>query len=206
MRTLFLDLLSQNGILACVTPQEVVSSFPVHERIADDALPSRTLEVVREAGWSMQDLQAVACVTGPGGFTGQRVAVTFVNTLAWGLKLPSAGVHLADLWGARVGRHGEFAKSMTQQQPPAWLHSTKRDALFVRRHAQDAPELTSLQDLLASAPFVFTGELLPEHETALSGRSAVRAVAAPLVDVLPRVCAELSYARRPLEPWYGRGI
>ena len=195
MRTLFLDLLSQNGILACVTPDIVASSFSVQERIADDALPSRTQQVVSEAGWKLADLQAVACVTGPGGFTGQRVAVTFANTLAWGLGLPSAGVHLADLWSARVNESGVV-----------WLHSTKRDALFVRHDADGEPTLSSLSDLLSSAPFVFTGELLPEHEAALVAHSATRAAAAPLVDVLPGFCAGLSYARRPVEPWYGRGI
>ena len=195
MRTLFLDLLSQNGILACVTPDIVASSFSVHERIADDALPSRTLQVVSEAGWKMEDLQAVACVTGPGGFTGQRVAVTFANTLAWGLGLPSAGVHLADLWSARVNESGVV-----------WLHSTKRDALFVRRRTDEVPVLVPLGELLSTAPRTFTGELLPEHEAALTQCGAVRAVAADLADVLPGVSAKLSYVRRPLEPWYGRGI
>lgn len=195
MRTLFLDLLSQNGILACITHEKVLAHIPVTERIADDALPSRVLQVVRSAGWEMKDLQAVACVTGPGGFTGQRVAVTFANTLAWGLGLPSAGVHLADLWAARV-----------PEKNVVWLHSTKRDALFVRRDGSGAPALVTLDDLLSSAPFVFTGELLPEQETALVQRGALRAAAAELADVLPAVSAKLSYENRLLEPWYGRGI
>ncbi len=58
----------------------------------------RRLEwLLQERGLSMTQISAVATTTGPGSFTGVRVAVTVAKTLAFGLRVPLIGVSTLDV-------------------------------------------------------------------------------------------------------------
>ena len=48
---------------------------------------------------TVADLKGVVVVVGRGRFTATRVATTVANTLAWGLKIPVAGVKLDEFSG-----------------------------------------------------------------------------------------------------------
>jgi len=146
-------------------------------------------------------LQRIVATTGPGGFMSLRVALSLGNTLAWSLNLPIAGIHLSDLWAARLPKNTNAL----------WLHSTKKDALFVRGFgslSKDIPEATlvTLSDLLLdikdSADFV--GELIEEHAKILPVSMVDSCTT--LSDVLPTIVEHLTYQKPPLLPWYGRGI
>ena len=121
VKYLFLDIASHQGCIACADDMSTVASVPCTSRIADHDLIALIEQVLKQAAWSYQDLTHIACVVGPGGFTSLRVAVTFTNVLADQLGIPAAGVHLSDLYGARVP-HSQFL----------WLHSTKKQELFAR--------------------------------------------------------------------------
>ncbi|MDD5751468.1 MAG: tRNA (adenosine(37)-N6)-threonylcarbamoyltransferase complex dimerization subunit type 1 TsaB [Candidatus Peribacteraceae bacterium] len=105
MRILFIDLASHNGLLACVTEHHVVASVPLDHRVDDGELMTMLEKVLQEAGWKFADLTHVACVTGPGGFMSLRVAVALANTLVHQLKIPGTGVHLSDVYAARISPH-----------------------------------------------------------------------------------------------------
>ncbi|MEF3303533.1 tRNA (adenosine(37)-N6)-threonylcarbamoyltransferase complex dimerization subunit type 1 TsaB [Paenibacillus sp. GYB003] len=49
-------------------------------------------DMLREAGMTPADLDAVAVGTGPGSYTGVRIAVTVAKTFAWALGIPVVGV------------------------------------------------------------------------------------------------------------------
>ena len=49
-------------------------------------------EVLAEAGHGWTDLDGLAVVTGPGNFTGLRLAVAAARGLAFGLRIPAVGV------------------------------------------------------------------------------------------------------------------
>lgn len=51
-------------------------------------LPPLIERVMAETGWGWQDLDAFALSIGPGSFTGLRVGVTTVKTLAWAVHKP----------------------------------------------------------------------------------------------------------------------
>ena len=58
----------------------------------------RRLEwLLQERGLSMTQISAVATTTGPGSFTGVRVAVTVAKTLAFGLRVPLVGMSTLDV-------------------------------------------------------------------------------------------------------------
>lgn len=194
MKALFVDLASQNGLLACVTADAVVAKTEIHHRISDAELLPLLEKTVRDAGWSMHDLTQIACVTGPGGFTSIRTGVSLANALAWGLAVPVSGLHLRDLWTAR-----------TKEKDGVWLHSTKKELIFVG-HGKEEPVPTALPAFLetVSAGTLYTGELIPDHEEAIKKKEAKRAEAVAVEEILPSLLKTLPAGGKTLEPWYGR--
>ncbi len=112
-----------------------------------------------------------------------------------------AGVHLSDLWHARIHQEADVL----------WLHSTKKELLFVRGFgalAKDIPEPVLVtfedvkKDIRDTADFI--GELIPEHAKSLP--VTMTEGVKPLTDILPALLETLTYGEPPLLPWYGRGI
>ncbi len=137
-----------------------------------------------------------------------RVATACANALSWSLKVPLAGIHLSDLWYARS------QSSPLKAHRLIWLHSTKKDSLFIRGFGDLAkkwpePTLISIEELRAeliaeSSPLPFVGELIPEHKALFSLLTPYNHVL-PLLEALPRTLADLQYEQASLQPWYGRG-
>jgi len=201
MKTLFLDLASHDGLLACIEGDAVAADVAIDRRIADHELMPIFDGALRDAGWKLSDIERIACVTGPGGFTSLRVAVSFVNALAWTLSVPAAAIHLSDL-----------LRATTQEDDLLWLHSTKREQLFCRgfgKHAQAwlEPECLTLSRFEEACPAgaSWIGELIPDHRAIADRLSFKEAKRRPTADVLPALVDELRYGREILRPWYGRG-
>ncbi|MDD4628087.1 MAG: hypothetical protein PHE68_01695 [Candidatus Peribacteraceae bacterium] len=200
MRTLFLDLASHSGLLACVIGDAVVASEPVDHRVGDQELLPLLENLLKKSGWSFEDLTQVACVTGPGGFTSLRVAVALVNTLVHRLKIPGTGVHLSDL-----------KKAQCSENDILWLHSTKKHELFIRGfgvYARQWPEATHVmldvaeKELPKGAQWV--GELIPEHEKVLSEKGFIPAETKSTEEILSGFLAKQAFTASLLTPWYGR--
>jgi tRNA threonylcarbamoyl adenosine modification protein YeaZ len=226
MRVLFIDLASHSGLLACVTEESVIASEPVDHRIGDHELIPLLEKVLKRAQWSYQDLTQIACVTGPGGFTSLRVAVALANTLVHQLKIPGTGVHLSDLYFARISPHPPLDSATggldhrgsargTPFHPMGegrvrdvlWVHSTKKHELFVRgfgEYAKQWPEAAHvmLEEVPKGAQWI--GELIPEHEKILQMKGSALAAVKTVEEVLPEFLAKRSFILGLLEPWYGR--
>lgn len=200
MKTLFLDLASHDALIACVDDQKVIASESVHARIGDHELIPMTEKVLAEAKWTFEDLEGIACVIGPGGFTSLRVAVTFGNVLADQLKIPSVGIHLSVLYRARV----ESGKRKVENE--FWLHSTKKDQLFVQGGDFVEPTLISLDDFSAlctlHSPLSWMGELIDAHREKIN---TDHVELQSVIDVLPIFLASQNFDAKLLTPWYGRG-
>lgn len=214
MNSLFLDLASNKGFIACVTDDAVVASKPVDHRLGDHELVPAVEKLLKDAGWNYKDLTGVACVLGPGGFTSLRVAVAFANTLAWSVKIPSAGVHLSDLYVVRF--------PPPPPQPPSpegrggstgsvWVHSTKKTELFIRGFGSLAkifPEAVciKLEEFREKIPegTAWMGELIEEHRKVADERKMEPIELQSIEKILPAFLQTLSYENKTLEPWYGR--
>jgi len=203
MNCLFLDIASHNGALACVQDDVVLSFKEVSTRIRDHELVPLVEELLKEAKWNYEDLTNIACVVGPGGFTSLRVAVSYANTLIDQLGIEGAGVHLSELYRAGAGARARDC---------FWLHATKRDALFVRGFGEyekmwPEPALLSIDEVKGKIPqdAFWMGELLDEQKEALAALELQEAQLESLEAILPNFVKGLTYAKKPLVPWYGRG-
>jgi tRNA threonylcarbamoyl adenosine modification protein YeaZ len=240
VRCLFIDLASHQGLLACVTENDVQRTVLVDHRIADRELVPMVEKLLLDAKCSYKDLTNIACVVGPGGFMSLRVGVSLANTLSHMLKIPIAGIHLSELCLARSRSTTPvhpFDKLRAGQSLVAslfWLHSTKKDSLFVRSFGADFPQWkepthVGLQEFLSSvagvhenqlvvvsqspvheSPVAFFGELIPEHREAIENlqKSGIAIHELQLrneEEVLSSFLSHVPYHMSHLYPWYGRG-
>jgi tRNA threonylcarbamoyl adenosine modification protein YeaZ len=68
-----------------------------HQRQSAELLP-RLLQLLARAGRPLRDATALAVGTGPGSFTGLRVAMSLAKGLAFGLERPIVGVPSLHAW------------------------------------------------------------------------------------------------------------
>jgi len=202
MNYLFLDIASHEGIIACANDTSVVASHACTNRLSDHELIPCVEKMLKQANWSYKDFTHIACVIGPGGFTSLRVAVAFANTLSDQLDIPAAGVHLSDLYSARIPN---------PQSPILWVHSTKKSELFARTFDCDPwPEPThlTLEEFIKQAPksTQWCGELIEEHAKEIIELGGKEVELSDPLDVLPVFLSKLEYNKDPLQPWYGRGF
>jgi len=215
MHILFLDLASNSGTLnegaciACVSDNKTESITFTDHRLPDNQLIPALNEVLAQAGWNNKDITHIACVTGPGGFTSLRVAVTLANTYGDQLGIPMVGVNLSDLYAARTPVSPCGGKGLGDRGR-LWLHSTKKTQLFIRSFDSDQwpePTLIKLEDLVTQLPenAQIIGEILPEHREVIAGKHPSYPAIRPIVDILPDFLVHLPYTAEALTAWYGRG-
>lgn len=209
VKTLFVDLASHQGCLACVEDDRVVASFPVDHRIDDAELMTHVEDLLSRAKWSYPDLTNIACVVGPGGFTSLRVAVALANAMSHELGVPSVGVHLSDLYGTRIADYvlrNENSEIRNSKSETIWLHSTKKNELFIREVSAPEARCITIDELKTTLKRgMWMGELIPEHRTIVDAAGVTEAPLRPAEDILPAFLQQQMYKRQILQPWYGRG-
>ena len=137
-------------------------------------------------GWS--DLNALAVGTGPGNFTGVRIAVAAARGLALGLAIPAIGVTRLQALAYGLPR------------PITVIEDARRDAVYVQGF-DDEPQTARLADRSS------IGEVYPNLTGSAAGPSAIPA-AMPLAEAILRIAlarlAQQTAHPRPA-PFYLRG-
>lgn len=100
--TLFIDLCSHRKVIACVDEEKTIALEEITDHTDEANLLPAIETMLRSIKTTLRDVKRIAAVTGPGGFMSQRVGLSLANTLAWSLKIKVAGVHLSDVWEARL--------------------------------------------------------------------------------------------------------
>lgn len=177
-------------------------------RVYEHELIDSADAVLTEAGWNTKEIDRIACNVGPGGFTSVRSGVACANALADQLDIPIAGYHGSTLIIARAA--GEVQQTAPVRHHSAeifWIHSTRRDQVFVRGGPWPEPTVVALVDVLAEVKdAAVAGDLLESHRNALAAQGASFPPMCALDMVLPTFLNDLSYETTMLVPWYGRGI
>ncbi len=104
MIVLAVDTSSPQGSLALAQVSESKKSVKVIDQMTwtesshhSDILTSQVQAILMRNGIELGQVQAVACGLGPGSFTGLRVAINFVRSLAYALDIPIVSLNSLNL-------------------------------------------------------------------------------------------------------------
>lgn len=155
---------------------------PMEKGQAERLLPMLEA-LLAEAGLAWPDLTALAVGTGPGNFTGVRIAVAAARGLALSLGIPAIGVTRLEALAHGLPR-------------PLWVvEDAKRGEVYAQRFdsTDGAARLTRLDTLALDAPAA--GSALPDALASL-----------PIAEAIARVAATRSGTAQPRPaPFYLRG-
>ncbi len=125
MRCLALETSSHWMGVAALDGEELRAEFHEYRPMEQSSslLPAMR-STLAEAGWALEDLEAIAVDEGPGSFTGLRVGAAAARTLADALKLPVFPVPAALVLAFEAGRAVTVALAATRDavhlQPVRW--------------------------------------------------------------------------------------
>ena len=143
-------------------------------------------ELLAEAGLGWRDLKALAVGTGPGNFTGVRIAVSAARGLALGLGIPAVGVTRLEAL-----THG-------LPRPVTVIEDARRGEVYVQTFTSDAPGPAEI----AEAAAVIT--TTPATGSAAGPQALPPAM--PLSEAIARIGAARAATPQPRPaPFYLRG-
>jgi len=103
MKILAADTSTASGSVCLLDGARVRAEWTVRSEITHNRLLLKTIDrILREAGWSLKEVDGLAVTTGPGSFTGLRIGLTTMKTLAWSLEKPFAGVSSLDALASQL--------------------------------------------------------------------------------------------------------
>jgi len=173
MIVLAIDTATEMVSVAVVNGDELLaaSESASNRRHAEDLTPMIEF-VVRRAGLSLSDVEAVAVDVGPGLFTGMRVGIAAAQALAHVLAVPLVGIDgleaLVVATTGAVGDHELIAPTIdARRREVAWaFHRVRDDGSAVR---VGEPCVGPLEDLLLAVrdraqSTLFVGDYALKHK------------------------------------------
>lgn len=175
---LAVDTSTHASIVAVGTAEPVAVSRRAVQHRHGSHLLEQIDEVLDQASRTLEDVEALAVGTGPGSFTGLRVGLATVKTIAYARRLPLVGVMSSDalrLAAAAAGAAPDAAVVLPAGARDHYLARAGEDPVLV------APG--ELASRLAGSP-VLTIDMEPELlgvEAAGQGQAAVEGLPASLL-------------------------
>jgi tRNA threonylcarbamoyladenosine biosynthesis protein TsaB len=144
---LALDTCDSRGSLAVLRDDEVVKAI-AHEGTSDYSswvLPTAT-EALRGSGLGIRDVEVFAAASGPGSFTGVRIALTTVKAWSEAYGKGIAGVSRLEAMAAQAVGWGEYVAAFADAH---------RDQLFGALFRKEGASLTAVESEMVAAPAEF---------------------------------------------------
>lgn len=160
MNILALDTSTRDiSLAACRGGVALATRAVVARRLMESNMVPNIDKVLREAGWAMNDVQAIVVGLGPGSFTGLRVGLATVKGLAFARPLRVAGVSSLDALAYAVRNRAKNICVITDAKRGLIYHAGyEADAAGPRKIVPD--RLCGLDEVLADLPdhSVITGD------------------------------------------------
>lgn len=158
----------------------VARRFAAMERGQAEALMPMIDAVLREAGFDVAALDLIAVTTGPGGFTGLRIALATARGLALASGVPLLGITCFAAIAAA-------SPSAMRTRPLVVAIESKREELFLQKFTPnpDAPALVAARDWaswLPPVPVLLAGDGAPRLARGLADREFLFAPGSGLPD------------------------
>jgi tRNA threonylcarbamoyladenosine biosynthesis protein TsaB len=104
MKILAVDTSTGSGSVALVEGRRLKAEWTLDSAITHNRRLLKSVdEVLERAGWRLEDLEGFAVTAGPGSFTGLRIGMSTVKSLAWSLAVPLAGIGSLEALAAPFG-------------------------------------------------------------------------------------------------------
>ncbi|MGV8072984.1 MAG: tRNA (adenosine(37)-N6)-threonylcarbamoyltransferase complex dimerization subunit type 1 TsaB [Syntrophobacteraceae bacterium] len=104
MKILAVDTSTSSGSVALLDEMRVMAEWTLHSAQTHNRRLLKTVELLlKEVGWAASEVDAFAATVGPGSFTGVRIGLTTMKTLAWALNKPLIGIASLDALAFPLG-------------------------------------------------------------------------------------------------------
>ncbi|MCK8600675.1 tRNA (adenosine(37)-N6)-threonylcarbamoyltransferase complex dimerization subunit type 1 TsaB [Desulfoferrobacter suflitae] len=104
MKIVAVDTSTAAGSVALLQDDQVVAEWYLQSAKTHNRRLLASLDhVLRQARWTLQDVDGFAVTTGPGSFTGLRIGLSTVKTLAWCLAKDFVGIPSLDALAGGLG-------------------------------------------------------------------------------------------------------
>lgn len=163
-----------------------------HERQLLERLPGYVTNLLHDAGITFAGISCVVCGTGPGSFTGARVAVMYGKSLAYALDVPVIGIPSFDAIAVTTQHKNRIVvcSSRRSEVIASAYKQGEMMAIAAPRSIADLEINAWAATMFAGQPFVILGDLerLVTHQVAPKARDLTqlampRIVAANFDDV-----------------------
>lgn len=182
MKVLAADTSTASGSVCLMDGARVKAEWTIHSEITHNRLLLKTIDRVLEAvGWSLEEVEGFAVTTGPGSFTGLRIGLTTLKSLAWALRKPFAGIPSLDALAAQFAFAAHPVCSL--------LDARKREVFVGLYQPDDKGNLVRKGDLRVAKPerildwiaepTVFCGDGWLAYEDFFREKLGPKALAAP---------------------------
>jgi tRNA threonylcarbamoyladenosine biosynthesis protein TsaB len=110
------------------------------------------LEIMKETGYSMHDLQAVAVSNGPGSYTGLRVSLATAKGICYALQIPLITIGTLEIMAATATRQlsGELTKSADLLCP---MIDARRMEVYMAAYNRKLEEIIKPQAVILDGDF-----------------------------------------------------
>jgi len=125
VRIIALETSTRAGSVALLADDKVVAaqSLPRERRTAEVLVPTIDT-LLTQVDWKPAELQLVTVTSGPGSFTGLRIAVTTAKTLAYAVGAELIAINTLEVIAARLPSSCQTAAVVMNAQRGQWFAAT----------------------------------------------------------------------------------
>ncbi len=109
MKILAFETSAKAGSVALLEDSALVAETYINTGLThSQTLMCMAEDLMKNCGWSVNDVQAVAVAAGPGSFTGVRIGVAAAKGFAWGAEIPLYGVSTLEAMARQLGEDSGY--------------------------------------------------------------------------------------------------